>query len=133
MSDCHRCPVPRFAFAAVRGTSVQEIPEGSREPVSEFSRWPGLTANTETGLKQIQPDRGLVRCHQGREGRHTEEEERGDRAAPQGQTMKQDGSDGGRAPPKESTPEKRWVIAVVEHVRRLRTDSRGKTKRDSVW
>jgi len=46
--------------------------------------------------------------------------------------MKRDRSDGGRARSKESTSEKRWAMAVVEHVRRLRTDSRGKTKRDSI-
>lgn len=42
MSDCHRCSAPGFAFAAVRGTSVQEIPEGSGESVSEFSHQRGL-------------------------------------------------------------------------------------------
>ena len=37
-ADRHQCPAPRFTSAAVRGTFVQEIPEGSREPVSEFCR-----------------------------------------------------------------------------------------------
>ena len=37
-ADCHRSPAPGFTFAAVRGASLQEIPEGSREPVSELCR-----------------------------------------------------------------------------------------------
>lgn len=38
MSDCHRRPAPRPAFTAVRGASLQEIPESSGKSVSEFCR-----------------------------------------------------------------------------------------------
>ena len=37
-ADCDRCPAPRFTFAAVRGASIQEIPESPRQSVSEFYR-----------------------------------------------------------------------------------------------
>ena len=120
-ADCHRCPEPRSTFATVRGASLQEIPEGSREPVSEFC-WPRFDPIIQTlkiDLEQIQSDCGLVRCEQRRKGRCAEEEERGDRAAPQGKTAKLSCLDKCRGTLKHSAPGKRWVVAVAGHVRLL--------------